>query len=138
MQNHIEVIARAVILRNSKMLLCKHTKYSHYYLPGGHVEFGETIEEALQRELKEELNTSTKIKMPVGVLQQSFVQEGKKRHEINFIYSVDIKTQNPKSAESHLEFHWVAIKDFPKAEIKPIKLKKEILKWIKTKKTFYY
>src|SRR5262249_44925533 len=39
---HIEVIARGVIRRGRFVLACRNVKKGYVYLPGGHVEFGET------------------------------------------------------------------------------------------------
>ncbi len=52
--NEIEVIARGLCIRDGKVLLCRHIKQAYNYLPGGHVEFGESATDALAREMMEE------------------------------------------------------------------------------------
>ena len=51
----IEVIARGVCVQEGKILLCRAKGGATTYLPGGHVEFGETGRQALVREVKEEM-----------------------------------------------------------------------------------
>jgi 8-oxo-dGTP diphosphatase len=52
----IGVRAAGVLVADGKILLVNHRKHgrSYWVLPGGHVRFGETIEQALIREMKEE------------------------------------------------------------------------------------
>lgn len=45
----------AVILSNNKLLVMKDDKSAHYYLPGGRVRFNERADDALSREIKEEI-----------------------------------------------------------------------------------
>ncbi len=46
----------AVIIDRGKILLIKRRKDKFFCLPGGRVELGETIENALKREILEETN----------------------------------------------------------------------------------
>ena len=59
----IEIRAEAIIIRKGEILLANHEKQddSYWVLPGGHLEPGETLPEALARELKEELSIATTV-----------------------------------------------------------------------------
>lgn len=63
---HIMVIAAAgLIIKDKKILLTKRTKYTkafpeHWTCPGGRADEGETAEEAVVREVKEEINLNFK------------------------------------------------------------------------------
>lgn len=59
-----------IILENDKVLLVKRIIppfTDSWVLPGGHVEYGERVEEAVKREMREELGVSVKIKSLFGV-----------------------------------------------------------------------
>ncbi len=59
-----------IILEKDKVLLVKQGHFpfvGFWVLPGGHVEYGERVEEAIKREMKEELGISVKIKKLIGV-----------------------------------------------------------------------
>lgn len=57
---------------------------------GGSVEFGETREQALAREFKEELSTAVTIRGPWHVFENIFTHEGRQGHEIVFAAEVDL------------------------------------------------
>ena len=91
MEKRIETIARGVCIRDGKILLCLPKDRSYSYLPGGHIEFGETGREALVREMKEETGLEATAGELLGVVESQFVQKGEKHCEINLIYEMKLR-----------------------------------------------
>lgn len=59
-----------LLVENGELLLVKRNIKpfkGHWVLPGGHVDYGEKVEDALRREMKEELAISVEIKKLLGV-----------------------------------------------------------------------
>ena len=59
-----------LVVEKGKVLMIKRAHFpfvDSWVLPGGHVEYGETTEKAVKREMKEELGVSVKIKKIIGV-----------------------------------------------------------------------
>lgn len=125
--NRIETIARGVCVRGGKVLLCAPKGGAYNYLPGGHIEFGETGREALEREMKEETGLKSKAGALVGVVESMFVQKGRKHAEINLIYRLALKNTKVASRESWIEFKWWPVKDLRRANLLPA----EMIKYVK-------
>lgn len=102
----IELIARAVIRRGDEVLLSHKIGEQNTFLPGGHIEPGEYIREALRRELKEELGLDSVIGDFVGVLEHKYIDRHVLHEELNLVFEADIEAQGIASAEGHLEFIW--------------------------------
>ena len=137
MKKEIEVLVRGIIQSGGKILVCKKKGNNYYFFPGGHVEFGENLKKALERELKEELGLKVKKSSFIGGLEQLFKEDNKKHHEINFIFNILINKINIKSKENHLEFFLFSQKELQKNNVLPIILKKAVLEWLKNKKPFW-
>ncbi len=125
---NFEVIARALILKDNKILLCSGVGDNYYYLPGGHVEFGELIEDALKREIMEELGVETKSIENLFMLQNIFEQKGVSRHEFNHVFKVELKSYDFNITEDHIEFSWHNISDMKELNLLPEIMKKKINK----------
>jgi len=134
---NIDIIVRAVILDKDKILLCKKKGNNYYFLPGGHVEFGETAQQALTRELKEELNIEADTIDYIGTIENFFEEANKKCHEINLVFYVDAKDASDKTPEDHIEFYWKDIKELVGENVEPVTLKQAVLQWLKDKKLFW-
>ncbi len=124
--NEIEVISRGVYVHKNRLLTCKISRMpSSYYLPGGHVEFGETLAQALQREWQEELACSCKVGKFLQFFEGHFTdaQQGP-CHEYSFLFLVDSPElpnddfQSP--TEPKLSFHWIPIHELSSAQLLPL------------------
>lgn len=60
-------VAIVIINEDNEVLLQKRTDVGKWALPSGHIEIGETVEEAAIREIKEETNLTIKIIKLIGV-----------------------------------------------------------------------
>ena len=117
----IETIARGVAILNGKLLLCRAKGAKTSYLPGGHIEFGETGREALVREIREEMGLEATTGRFLGVVENSFMQHGKPHAEINLVYELTFSTPptNPTSAEDWIEFEWRNLDNLDAAGLLP-------------------
>ncbi len=130
-----EVCVRCVIIDKGKILVVYNKAKKYYFFPGGHVEFGEKLREALSRELKEELGIRPKDSRFIGVVDNFFKDEGF-HHEIDFVFEVKASNVRAKSKENHIDFEFLTQSGFAKKKVYPLALHKAILKWMKDKKTF--
>lgn len=139
-KNKFEVRVRAVIEKNGKILFCKNKDKTkdYYFLPGGHVEFGETARNALIRELNEELIISIKEVSLIGGMEDIFTKkDGEKHHDINLFFSVLFGNVKDRSKEDEIDFFFLTKKEMLKEKVFPIVLPEVILKWQKDKKLFW-
>lgn len=87
----IRPIALAVPRRGADLLVFEYhdpTKNQTFYRPlGGGIDFGETAESAVRRELREELGVELLEVRRLGVLESIFHGFGRAGHEIAFIFS---------------------------------------------------
>ena len=111
----IENIARGVCVINGTLLVCRNTRTGNCFLPGGHIEFGETGAEALRREIAEEMGISNiAIRRFLCANENTFTQaDGHPAAEITLVYEFTWQGADPAtpppSAETHLEFLWIPL-----------------------------
>jgi ADP-ribose pyrophosphatase YjhB (NUDIX family) len=88
--NYIRVIAICVFRHDDKILVFEAydtiDKKPFYRPLGGAVEFGETTETAIKREIREEIGQETTDLKLLGILENIFIHEGKQGHEIVYVY----------------------------------------------------
>lgn len=124
-------------MRDKKILVCRTRGRNYFFLPGGHVEFGETMHDALRRELHEEIGAMVTGSKFIGGIENLFVQDGEKRHEVSFIFLTDIDVEDVVSKEDHVEFFWLTMQEFLETSIVPPALKDAIIQWTAEKEPFF-
>ncbi len=106
-------VVAAIIKKDNHFLIVKRNRKKHLGLkwefPGGKVQENETFEEALIREIKEELN----IKIS---LQDKLAEEKYKDEKIDIVLHYFLCTQEDGTIElnEHEDLAWVEKKDFDK------------------------
>ena len=123
-----------ICVRDGKVLLQKPVNDSAYALPGGHVAFGETNEETLVREFKEELGADIRVGELKWVAENFFPWGDKPCHQICLYYMVEGQI----SADTHfmgieernvpLEFCWIPIDGLKDLEVYPVEARELLTK----------
>jgi len=133
----IRVAAAALVIHEGKILLLKRDDYDKvspglWSFPGGKVEEGETLEDALIRELKEEANIEGAI---LDIIYATTIFTGEDQLHL-LHYLVKPTSFNVKISDEHSAFKWVnlkAVKDhLPSVIIKDFEYYNVLEKLIKT------
>lgn len=91
-----------------------------YRPPGGGIEFGETGEQALRREFREELDVELTSATYLGTLENVFTYEGRLGHEIVLVYRIELAdgerfmletVAGAESDGSSFEARWLPVGD---------------------------
>lgn len=124
-----EILARGICVKDTKILLAYFKTQSYYFLPGGHVEHGESVLTALEREMKEELGVNVSAQRVASVFEHTWNGKNGLVHELNFlvVFSID---DNPQlnSLIEHLDFRWMPISDLPTINFLPAEIKDIVMK----------
>jgi ADP-ribose pyrophosphatase YjhB (NUDIX family) len=137
MNQGFELIVRALIIRDGKILVCQTIGRDYFFLPGGHVEFGENMRYSLERELEEEIGAKIINAQFIGGVENIFEQDNVKKHEVSFVFHIDLDLDEVVSKESHISFFWFTMEEFIEKKIVPPTLKDAVIAWMANKQTFF-
>lgn len=120
-----------ICIQNGKVLLQKPTNDNGFAFPGGHVALGETNEETLIREFKEEIGADVSVGDLKWVGEVFFPWGEKHCHQICLYYTIAIKDMHTpvdgifmaqeqiEGRNFKIEFHWIPIDKVNDIEIYP-------------------
>ena len=85
-----------IIINDNKLLITKDNFSPYYYLPGGRLNLHESANDAIVRELKEELDIEATIIRPLWLNENFYIEEqnGKQYHEICLYFLIDYSNSN--------------------------------------------
>ena len=127
----------AVIVYESRILAMHDQRSPYFYLPGGRVTVGESAEEAVIREVREELHITAKIQRPLWLNQAFFNEDVEHRdfHELCVYFLMDISDTDLLSRGNAFtvqegnrihSFEWLPFQRLQEEYFYPLFLKKEI------------
>lgn len=123
----------ALFVRDGKLLVMTDGCSPYYYLPGGRVKMGELAEDALKREMWEELGAEVRILRPLWLNQAFFTEDvtKEKYHEICLYFLVEAEGLPAESFRRSEEgktlcFEWVSFERLSEKYLYPQFIKKEI------------
>lgn len=127
----------AMMISDGKILAMQDERSPYYYLPGGRVKTGETAENAVIREVKEELGITPRIIRPLWLNQAFFTEEidNLHYHELCIYFLMDITDTDllsrgeqftiKEGCRTH-RFEWLEFDRLKNEYFYPLFLKKDI------------
>jgi ADP-ribose pyrophosphatase YjhB (NUDIX family) len=117
----------ALIRRGDSVLLCNHTKLgrSYWLLPGGGVEEGESLHEALLRELDEECSLrSVTLEGPIAIAESiSPADQWPRKHVVHLVFAgvvPDDQFAGIASDDAAIRGHrLVSLSELPSMDVRP-------------------
>lgn len=121
-------LARGIVFDDDKVLLVKLRGQSNTFLPGGHIEYGESASRTIEREFMEELGCKVNVGPFIGALEHLWPESSSDNHEINLLFLVSIdgveNLNGIESQEENLEAYWVPIAELSNVNLQPQPLRK--------------
>lgn len=104
------------------------------FLPGGHIEFGESAKAALIREIEEETGSTIQVRNFLAAVEHQWQGKQHQHCEINLIFlmtSIDLSSQKtPESREPNIEFLWHPLNDLASINLQPSVLRTKLQQWV--------
>lgn len=133
-----EATVGAVILNaENKVLICKSSKWNHkYVIPGGHIESGETMEETLVREIREETELEVYDIQLLGITESIYSKSFKNQKHFIFVDFICRTDSNEVVLNEEAEsYQWIELSEIEDYELEEFtaNLLKELRKGDKSK-----
>lgn len=124
-------VSAFIVDSDNKVLIVERARDDNFMpgffeLPGGKIDFGETAEEALVRECKEEVGLDVKAIKPYSTFSYTAKQDTEHAIDIQFVVRVVKDDTEVKLSDEHESFQWITVE-----EVENYKFSDEMRKVIK-------
>ncbi|MGN4422363.1 NUDIX hydrolase [Bacillus cereus group sp. MYBK30-1] len=124
----------AICKHDNKILILQGNGEDFWYVPGGRVKMLENSEDALKRELAEELGVPIKVKRLIWSVENFFTLSERKFHEISFYYEVELNELPANGADQYIleeegrtyVFKWVPVEELDAHNLQPAFIKDKV------------
>jgi 8-oxo-dGTP diphosphatase len=130
----IEISARVVFTLGDRVLLANRRGENWFFLPGGNVRPGESVEAALHREIDAETGIDVDVDDVefVGCVEHVYTEGRTVYHELNVVFGAEVPPRSEiGSLKDEIDIVSVALRDLPSLELRPAALADTILSWIR-------
>jgi nucleoside triphosphatase len=128
-------VGALILNRKGQVLLARSSKWrNRFTLPGGHIELGETVEEALKREIREEVGLEIEIirflQFQEAIYSPEFIY---RKHFVFLDFLCEAKTDSVQIDNKEIQdFLWVNPQKAMEMNVEPFS-KKTIAKYLETR-----
>ncbi|ADP82992.1 NUDIX domain-containing protein [Pseudofrankia inefficax] len=127
-----EISARLLILTEDRVLLAGHRGRTWYFLPGGRLSPGETIEHALRRGTGQETGFDIRALDFVGCVEHDYSVGTDKVHELMTVFAAPLPwAAQIISHDPELHLFSVDLDDLARRDLRPAALKNMIFDWVR-------
>ncbi|MEK7016032.1 NUDIX hydrolase [Bacillus sp. FSL R9-9410] len=124
----------AICKHDNKILILQDEGEEYWYVPGGRVKMLENSEDALKRELAEEVGVPIKVKRLIWSVENFFTLSERKFHEISFYYEVELHELPANGADQYILeeagrkyiFKWVPVEELDAYNLQPAFIKDKV------------
>lgn len=130
----------AIIEKEGKIVLVKRNTEPFkelWAIPGGHVDYGETVEHATIREAEEETGLKIRLKEILGVYSRP--DRNPDKHTMATVFVAEVVDGRLKAGSDTIDAKWVSLNeiDFDNLAFDHAQILRDYLKWRKSKGTFW-
>ncbi|WP_377865235.1 NUDIX hydrolase [Bacillus sp. R86525] len=124
----------AICKHDNKILILQDEGEDYWYVPGGRVKILENSEDALKRELAEEVGVPIEVKRLIWSVENFFTLSERKFHEISFYYEVELHELPANGADQYILeeegrrylFMWVPVEELDAYNLQPAFIKDKV------------
>lgn len=126
-----------LLIHDEKLLIMQDKDQPYYYVPGGRIKMNEKSEDAVKREVKEELGIEVNVNRMLWVNENFFKEETLQEqfHEICFFYLLELKDEEffEKGSEFVVDeegkihmYYWKSLDEIQNINVYPQFLKEKV------------